>query len=1177
MPSLALALMADMPTTDKPETDLESGSQTRRETPPKAEKTRVRITEVRDAVLQASAWAGHRAYRLGGETVSVLLTLGIAILFFASGLVARQSADLTALRPNFERWFSQSFDGARAELGDIELRWNPSDDTVSFTATDVVVYDRDDAVIQTLALMRATTTKANLLDRNASLRDVEIVGGEVTWRQGVNGAILAGLGNPQTVGGFGPVFRGRNRVEQRTQMDWLDEFRSVTLRDSRAHIVDEKDGLSVIVDVETLLGQRDGDITMLSVKGQIASDDEAGIDAGSLSLDLRSEDRLKTISLDLTTDALRPSRLAPPRGRLAVLSAIDVPLNAGIRAIYSRQDGLQSAEMSLNIGAGTVRPAGAERAVESGTFVASLSPGDEVMRVESITIDADRLSLSGSGVIREIGRLYDGDVGTSPKFDLELADTRLDLTPVFEAPLEMKSVKALGELDLDDRSLTLDRLVADFDGFSLTTTADIEAGDEGLTTVNLNGQTQSPLTAQDLLSLWPVESANGARRWIDRSILDGTLHNVQFKVALEEAFFDDPALTSERLTVDFDVRDGVVRYISTMDPLTEAHGSGRIDGNRFGFVLERGRINEIEIIGGDVDIPQLTPKGGDIFITTQGRGDVQSLLSLINQPPFQYMDKYGVNPEGFSGTADVTLSIKRPLLEFFDRNRIEYSVDGTFTDASAPFSLGSYTLSDADVTIRGGKDGLFLSGPANLGPWRADLAWEERYGLNGEPTRYRISGPMDRKTLDGFGFGFREFFDGVIDVDIEASGRGLEIRDAGVDLRLDEAEISFGEFWSKSAGDPGLLRASVTRSESGVSIDALTMQAPGLDLSGSAQLRPDLSLDEARLERILIDGLIDGQLTLSRDDEAQRLAIDTIGTRLNISNWVDAALKSAGGDASNLPLSVDATYDEIVVSPGYVLESGALIYRHTGEAVETLSLRGTRPDGPFDITLGELPDLPNRQARLTIPDASDAMSKVMGLEATRGGALSITAELPKSGIEGAIIGQVKATDFTVQNAPFLAQILSLASLTGIVDTLSGDGLGFQELDFDFALENRIMSVRDATLRGSAIGMTGAGDIALDDRSVDFSGTLVPAYTANSLLGDIPLIGDIFVGKDGEGVFAITYAVRGPYSGAQISINPLSALAPGFIRGIFRQSRDDLPESVTEEIESVRPSSDGTED
>ena len=99
------------------------------------------------------------------------------------------------------------------------------------------------------------------------------------------------------------------------------------------------------------------------------------------------------------------------------------------------------------------------------------------------------------------------------------------------------------------------------------------------------------------------------RRWIDRSVLGGSLHDVQFDVALDEVLFTAPVLTSDRLQLDFNVRDGVVRYISTMDPLTEAYGSGRIDGNRFGFVLERGRINGIEIVGGDVDIPRLMPKG----------------------------------------------------------------------------------------------------------------------------------------------------------------------------------------------------------------------------------------------------------------------------------------------------------------------------------------------------------------------------------------------------------------------------------------------------------------------------------------------------------------------------------------------------------------------------------------
>ncbi len=148
---------------------------------------------------------------------------------------------------------------------------------------------------------------------------------------------------------------------------------------------------------------------------------------------------------------------------------IDVPLSAKLQAIYSPRDGLQSTDLDLAVGSGNVSAAGENRPVESAVFATLLSPGDEVIQVESLVLDADRLRLSGCGVIREIGRLYDDDIGTSPKFDLDLSDVRLHLTPVFEAPLRMRSVSALGELDLDARSLSLDRFAASFSDFSIST------------------------------------------------------------------------------------------------------------------------------------------------------------------------------------------------------------------------------------------------------------------------------------------------------------------------------------------------------------------------------------------------------------------------------------------------------------------------------------------------------------------------------------------------------------------------------------------------------------------------------------------------------------------------------------------------------------------------------------
>lgn len=1147
--------MAEKPTSDKPKTEAEPNSAPFR-------------GKVSPAALRAMGRRlGYRLFRLGGETVSVAIAISIAALFFAGGLLSRQSADLTALRPNFEHWFSQGFDGARAEMGDLELRWNPSDDTISFSVTDIIVFDDDNTIIQTVPRLKGTAPKSSILNRRAALTDIEIVGGVVTWLQRDDGSIVAGLGTPETVGRFGPVYRGQSDAPRTTRLDWLNDFKSVTLTNSRAHIVRESDGLDIILDVDHLAGQRAGPSISLDVAGKLRS--EARGAAGELSLSFRTDDDFATSIVRLETDELVPARIAPAQGRLSVFGAVDVPLNMEFDAERGRDDGVRSASLDLVAGDGLIRLAGQDRVLNSGRFRGTLSPGDEEMRVEALSIDADRLRLSGQGVIREIGRWNDGDVGTSPKFDLKLAESWLDLRPIFEQPLTVKTANAIGELDLDARTLTLDQLTAQFRGFSLETEGQVATGVDGLRRVTLSGGTLTSMTAPDLLSLWPVNAANGARRWIDRSVIGGTLHNVRYEVNLDEAFFADPGLTSERLQLDFDVRDGIVKYITTMDPLDKAFGSGRVDGNRFGFVLSSGQINDVEIVGGDVDIPRLTPKGGDILISAEAKGDASSLLALINQPPFGYLDRYGVTADGFGGDADVTINIKRPLLVNFDPDRIEYSVEGTFTDAKAPFSLGGFNLYDGDVTVRGGKEGLFVEGPANLGPWRANVSWAERYGQNGEPTRYRVTGSMDRKTLDGFGFGFREFFGGQIDVDIEASGKGLEIAEAAIDIGLDQAELTFGDIWSKTTGDGGHIKALLTRSDAGFSVPELSMQAPGLDLAGSIDLRAGLALEQARLETARIDGMIDGQLTLSRDDANSRLALVASGQSLDVSTFVADALARAGGDSQNIPLAFDAQFEQIILSPGYALDDASLRYRHNGEAVEEFSLLGLREGAPLKMVL-EPTDDGNRQATLIVPDVSVAAAKILGLTATQGGALAIDAVLPKTGTDGAVIGRAVATKLTVKNAPFLAQILSLASLTGIVDTLSGSGLSFDELVFDFALKDRTLSVRDAKMRGPAIGMTGEGDIGLDDKTVDFSGALVPAYTANSILGDLPLIGGLLIGKDGEGVFAVNYAVKGPYSSALISINPLSALTPGFIRGIFREKRDDLPDSVVQDIEAVRP-------
>ena len=122
----------------------------------------------------------------------------------------------------------------------------------------------------------------------------------------------------------------------------------------------------------------------------------------------------------------------------------------------------------------------------------------------------------------------------------------------------------------------------------------------------------------------------------------------------------------------------------------------------------------------------------------------------------------------------------------------------------------------------------------------------------------------------------------------------------------------------------------------------------------------------------------------------------------------------------------------------------------------------------------------------------------------------------------------------------------------------------------FSLKDGELHIRNARVSGPALGMTGDGEIRFKDRLLDVDGTLVPAYTANSLLSEIPVLGDIFVGQKGEGIFALSYLVQGDFDETQVVVNPLSALTPGFLRGIFKPKRENLSDDVIAEIKSVAP-------
>ena len=137
-------------------------------------------------------------------------------------------------------------------------------------------------------------------------------------------------------------------------------------------------------------------------------------------------------------------------------------------------------------------------------------------------------------------------------------------------------------------------------------------------------------------------------------------------------------------------------------------------------------------------------------------------------------------------------------------------------------------------------------------------------------------------------------------------------------------------------------------------------------------------------------------------------------------------------------------------------------------------------------------------------------------------------------------------DFKLKELPALTKILTLASLQGIADLLTGEGIRFNEFEMNFNNKNNLMTIDEIYAIGPAISILMKGYVE-DDKLVSLRGTLVPATTLNKVIGSIPLLGDILVGtKVGEGVFGVSFKIKGPPKDLKTTINPIKTLTPRFI-------------------------------
>jgi hypothetical protein len=320
----------------------------------------------------------------------------------------------------------------------------------------------------------------------------------------------------------------------------------------------------------------------------------------------------------------------------------------------------------------------------------------------------------------------------------------------------------------------------------------------------------------------------------------------------------------------------------------------------------------------------------------------------------------------------------------------------------------------------------------------------------------------------------------------------------------------------------------------------------------------------------VLPGSSDARVQAKRDS-AGILQVAVDGQFLNIGSFFAPEPPSSPTADQMMTTTRNYKPDGGSLSPAYVINAGVnrlrmrgdadlsnakLLFGWDGFALRQLKVMGSDPQQkPFDLAI--MPKAPNDPVgKLTLisADAGFAAAAIAGVDNVKGGSVKAEGDWTFSQNPSATI-KVKAKSFLVAKVPAMAHLLSsVASLTGMVEALNGKGITFTDLDAPIKMANGKLTLTDCRAAGPSLGITAKGDVNLYSGAMDVNGVLVPSYGLNSLLGNLPILGDLLTSRKGEGVFGITYSVQGPADAPRVGVNPLSAITPGILRRIFEPFR-----------------------
>jgi len=830
----------------------------------------------------------------------------------------------------------------------------------------------------------------------------------------------------------------------------------------------------------------------------------------------------REISLTFGFADISPSRLAGISKEFEAFRLFDTPVTGSVAVRMALNGIIESVDFDLESDAGQISVPGPfplQAVIRSARARGAFDQARSVLDIENLTLDFGN-------------------------------NQSIQVPKPVNHRVPIRGISASVRYWLESEKLEVGSFVADLAGPKLEATAVVqEIADE--LNFELSG-TALNFGFKGLDTYWPETFGSIAREWIVKNIPEGEVPTARAKISGQ--WNAAKGVSVDTLIGDMIIRNATVDYLAPMPPVRKASGLAKFNLKTFDIKVASGHGPGLEVEEGRVLFTGLDQfdQFADIDMTI--RGSLKSALRLIDSEPLEFAKAVNLSPTSVKGDGSARVELDFLVERAMTADDVKVLVEATLNDVAVPGVVLGHGLDSGELTLKADKDGLNVTGLAMFGNVPMDLTWQEIFDDSVESqSLYTMTARISAEQFRGL-TGMQEmpfspdYLSGIIGVSLNGQLTKEGAGEFDVEIDLTDANLAIPQIeWQKSGKVESLAKLSAQFGREGLTgIKSFALNGGGIELAGDISFARN-AIQNINVAKFLLGGTeVAGRVTKSNDGWSVRVN----GPRLDLAAALERqdTLPDPVEPGPRLTVEMDIGRVEIA--------DGKYLYDVSG-SMENDGWVWSRIEAIANIVRGKpiAVNLTPRDGKRTLTVGADdagAVLKNLGYyNNIVGGKLALKAEYEDMTPSSRISGQVLIEDFRLVDAPVLARLLSVASITGIPGELAGAGLSFQQFDVPFTKEAGMVHIKGAKAGGFNLGVTANGTIDTELEILDIKGSVAPLDKLNSLLGNIPLFGVFFsAGEKGGGVFAADYSMKGSFDDPEISTNPLSALTPGIFRKIF---------------------------